>query len=144
MMKPMNALRIIGTVAIALAVSCSSSAGVRVDAKRVVIAPSPWPTPEQRAPDAPPRILALWMNDTTIEPGHPWVGRIVTSTNVASVEIRTESFSFVADRPRFGDFEFSQEILDVIPQYHRAYTLEVIARNARGDEDERLVPIAIR
>jgi hypothetical protein len=143
-MKPMNAIRISVAIALVLAAGCGQSSGVRVDAKRVVIAPSPWPTPEQLAPDAPPRILALWMNETTIRPGQPWFGRIVTSTNVASVEIRTESFSFVADRPRFGVFDFSQDILDVIPQYRRAYTLEVIARNARGDEDERLVPIAIR
>ena len=68
----------------------------------------------------------------------------MTSTNVASVELRTESFSFVADRLGFGIFDFSQTVLDVIPQYRRAYLLRVIARNARGDAAERIVPIVIR
>jgi hypothetical protein len=140
----MNVARIVGVFALAIVVGCSEIRGVRVDPKRVVIAPSPWPTPQQSAPDARPRILALWMNETTIQPGRTWFGRVVTSTNVASVEIRTESFSFVADRPRFGEFTFSQDILDIVPQYRRAYTLAVIARNARGDEDTWLVPIAIR
>jgi hypothetical protein len=84
------------------------------------------------------------MNETTIHMGDTWNGRIITSTNVASVELRTESFSFVADRPTFGVFDFSQRVLDVIPQYRRAYLLHVIARNAAGDVEERLIPITIR
>lgn len=96
------------------------------------------------SPDARPRILALWMNETNVRTGTRWMGTIVTSTNVASVEVRTESFSFTADRQRFGVFGFSQGILDVIPQYRRAYVLHVIARNTGGAVDERLVPITIR
>jgi hypothetical protein len=84
------------------------------------------------------------MNETTIRVGAVWKGRVVTSTNVASVELRTESFSFVADRPSFGIFDFSQRILDVIPQYRRTYLLHVIARNTDGDATERFVQITIR
>jgi hypothetical protein len=124
--------------------ACSQTSGRIIDARRVVVAPSQWPTPQVLPPDAPPRILELWMNETTIQPGRKWTGRIITSTNVASVEVRTESFSFVADRRRFGVFEFSQTILDIIPQYRRAYVLHVIARNTRGLTEERLVPILIR
>ena len=141
----MSAMRLVAAVVVLLtAVACSQSSGRHIDAKRVVIVPSHWPTPQALSPDAPPRILGLWMNETTIQPGRKWTGRIVTSTNVASVEVRTESFSFSADRRRFGVFEFSQIILDIIPQYRRAYVLHVIARNTRGDTDERLVPIVIR
>lgn len=84
------------------------------------------------------------MNETTIHVGDVWEGRVITSTNVASVELRTESFSFVADRPSFGIFDFSQRVLDVIPQYRRAYLLHVIARNSDGHVEQRLVPITIR
>jgi hypothetical protein len=84
------------------------------------------------------------MNETSIQPGRTWTGRIVTSTNVASVELRTESFSFVADRRAFGVFAFSQTVLDMVPQYRRAYTLQIIARNTPGNTEERFVPIFIR
>ncbi len=129
---------------IVLLIGCSSSPGRTLDPAGVVIAPAVWPTPETLPPDARPRILALWMNETNVRTGTRWMGTIVTSTNVASVEVRTESFSFTADRQRFGVFGFSQGILDVIPQYRRAYVLHVIARNTGGAVDERLVPITIR
>ena len=58
--------------------------------------------------------------------------------------IAHESFSFVADRRAFGVFAFSQTILDMVPQYRRAYTLQIIARNTPGNTEERFVPIVIR
>jgi hypothetical protein len=128
------------------AVACSpvGSAGRSLDPARVIVAPSVWPTPQTAPPDAPPRIIALWMNDATIHPGRRWMGKIITSTNVASVEIRTESFSFTADHRGPGLFDFSQDILDIIPQYRRRYILRFIARNTPGEADERTVPITIR
>ncbi|MGA7356842.1 MAG: hypothetical protein WBW76_15565 [Candidatus Cybelea sp.] len=115
-----------------------------MDLITVGVAPSVWPTPQTRPPDAPPRIISVWMNEAVLHPGRRWVGKIVTSTNVASVEIRTESFSFTADRHGFGLFEFSQDILDVIPQYRRAYVLHFIGRNTRGETADCAIPITIR
>lgn len=140
----MKASRCVAAFVMAILASACSQAPKGVDPNRVLAAPSPWPTPEVLAPNAPPRILGLWMSETTIHVGRAWNGRIITSTNVASVELRTESFSFVADRLGFGIFAFSQMVLDIIPQYRRAYLLRVIARNARGDAAEDLVPIVIR
>jgi hypothetical protein len=127
-----------------LVAGCSTNPERLLKPSVVTVAPSTWPTPEVVPPQAPPRILALWMNGTELRPGHRWFGKIVTSTNVASVEIRTESFSFTADRHAFGIFDFAQEILDMVPQYRRSYVLHVIARNAGGVVDERLIPIVIR
>jgi hypothetical protein len=127
-----------------LGAGCTSASGRSLDPVSVVVAPSAWPTPQTRLPGAPPRIIAVWMNEAALHPGKRWMGKIITSTNVASVELRTESFSFTADRRRFGVFEFSQEILDVIPQYRRRYVLHLIARNTQGEADECLVPITIR
>jgi hypothetical protein len=123
---------------------CSAVSARSLDPSRIVIAPSAWPSPEVLPPQAPPKILSVWMNSTNVEPGTPWLGRIITSTNVASVEVRTESFSFTADRRRFGDFDFSQDVLDVVPQYRRSYVLRLIARNAGGESDEVHVAITIR
>ncbi len=103
-----------------------------------------WPAAVSNAPNDPPRILAFATNETAIAPGTEWTGRIATTTNVASVEIRTESFSFNATRIAYGQFVFSQHVLDIVPQYKRAYTLHVIARNAAGVQDVRLIPITLR
>jgi hypothetical protein len=127
-----------------LVAGCSTNAGRLLEPSAVTVAPSIWPTPEVAPPQAPPRILALWMNATELRPGHRWLGKIVTSTNVGSVEIRTESFSFTADRHAFGVFDFAQDILDMVPQYRRSYVLHVIARNTAGVIDERSIPIVIR
>ena len=143
--NPPNIMRrLVAAIAVIIACACSQPTGHMVDPSRVLVAPFPWPTPQTLPPDASPQILAVWMNETTIRPGRQWIGRIVTSTNVASVEVRTESFSFTADRRRFGVFDFSQDVLDIIPQYRRAYALHILARNTRGDIDERVVPIVIR
>ncbi|TAM59589.1 hypothetical protein EPN52_07520 [bacterium] len=103
--------------------------------------PQPWPTAATVAGDAPPRILAVYVNRTTIGNGDEWRGRIVTSTNVASLEVRTESFSFVAARTAFGQFTFDVHVLDLPPQYRRGYMLQITARNTAGARDDRYVPI---
>jgi len=117
---------------------------VLLDPHAVIVQPKPWPTPRVATSNSAPRILALWMNETAIAPGTEWIGRIVTTTNVASLEIRTESFSFNATRTAFGVFTFDQHVLDIVPQYKRGYTLRIIARNTAGDEAVRLVPIELR
>ncbi len=129
---------------LALAACSEPETGTPVGAAQVVKSPNPWPTPRLASPGAPPQILALWMNETSIPSGTDWYGRAITSTNVASLEVRTESFSFVAQRVTYGDFRFRQHVLDMVPFYKRPYTLHVIARNAAGDQDERLVRIDFR
>lgn len=84
------------------------------------------------------------MNETAIPSGSDWIGRAVTSTNVASLELRTESFSFVAQRVAYGDFRFRQHVLDMVPFYKRAYLLHVIARNTAGQAEQRIIPIRFR
>jgi hypothetical protein len=142
----MSAVRVV-SIAMAFGWCCACAtrpSGTLVSDTIVVQTPHPWPSPEVAAPNAPPRIVDLWMNETRIPSGSDWRGRAVTSTNVASLEIRTESFSFVAQRTGFGEFRFRQHVLDMVPYYKRHYLLRVIARNAAGARDERLVPIEFR
>ena len=141
----MKSARILAAAGLLALFGCEEApTGTFVDAKAVTVAPQPWPTPQVAAPNAPPRILALWMNETSIPSGSEWMGRAVTSTNVASLEVRTESFSFVAQRTTYGVFRFRQHVLDMVPFYKRGYLLHVIARNTAGQTDERLVPIRFR
>ena len=141
----MNAARIfLMAIVCGLCCGCAEqSSGKLIDAAAVTVMPKPWPRPAVTTASAP-RILALWMNETTIPSGSDWDGRAITTTNVASLEIRTESFSFIAQRTAFGDFRFHQHVLDMVPYYKRNYLLHVIARNAAGDRDEWLVPIQFR
>ena len=123
------------------ACSASPPASAVLSDAQVVRAPQPWPTARVALPGASPGILAVQLNETTIANGDRWRGRIATTTNVASVEVRTESFSFVASRSSFGQFHFDVHVLDLPPQYKRNYTLQLIARNASGLQAQRFVPI---
>ncbi len=138
-----TALILAALAAAAMAGCTDSLQGRALQTVSVLQSPNPWPTP-QIATGGAPHIQAFWMNETEIPSGSDWIGRAVTGTNVASLEIRTESFSFVAERTAFGQFRFSQHVLDIIPPYRRAYTLQVIARNAAGEEDSILVPIRFK
>jgi hypothetical protein len=147
--KRLSMLRKTGLAILCLAVlaGCESDdeyPGMHVDPQSVLHSPAPWPTAQVAAPDAPPKILAIWLNSTDVVPGKEWRGRIAAGTNVASVEVRTESFSFNATRTSFGEFAFDQHVLDIVPHYKRAYTLHVVARNSRGDMAVREIPIVLR
>jgi hypothetical protein len=102
------------------------------------------PTPAPAQPDAPPRILAMRFSSGEVRRGETWSGAIVTSTNVASVEVRTNLFSIDVPRRNYGDFRFSLRVYDVPPIFIRAYRLRVIARNAAGGSVEEDLPFRIR
>lgn len=138
-----TALMLAALAAAAMAGCTDAPQGRALQPEAVLQSPNPWPTP-QVVSSGPPRIVRFWMNEAAIPSGSDWTGRAVTSTNVASLEVRTESFSFVAQRTAFGEFRFSQHVLDIVPQYRRAFMLQVVARNAAGDEDSILVPIRLK
>lgn len=98
----------------------------------------------QRANDAPPEIVRVWFNSTDLNRGRVWRGDIVTSSNVASVEVRTNLFSISAARTDFGHFHFRDDVFDVPSIFIRAYNLRVIARNTAGREAEVDLPFRIR
>lgn len=93
---------------------------------------------------SPPEIHAIWFSSLALERGATWSGEIATSSNVASVEVRTDSFSFSVPRRRVGTFGFSYEIPDLPPYLRRPFVLHVVARNAAGDRSDEMLPIEIR
>jgi hypothetical protein len=102
------------------------------------------PAPAVAANDAPPRILAMHFSDGVVQRGQTWSGQIVTTTNVASVEVRTNLFSINVPRRDFGRFAFELRVFDVPPIFVRAYTVRVIARNSAGAQTEEDFPFRIR
>jgi hypothetical protein len=107
-------------------------------------------TPAQLGPgpavdaDADPQIRAIWLSSLTLERGQTWAGEVSTSTNAASVEIRTDSFSFSVPRKRIGVFAFAYPIPDLPPYLRRHFVLHVVARNSGGTKSDEALPIEIR
>jgi hypothetical protein len=103
-----------------------------------------WPTARPAAPWSAPEILAARFSSTHVRPGDDWIGRIATTTNVASVEVRAPSFTFSAPRISYGQFGFRIHALFIPPIYRRVYTVALIARNSAGMRTERDVDIDFR
>jgi hypothetical protein len=105
------------------------------------------PAPLARGPDADfaatPQIVAVWLSSLTLRRGSTWSGAISTATNVASVEVRTDSFSFSVPRVSPGTFEFSYAIPDLPPYLRRRFVLHIVARNAAGEKVDETLPIEI-
>ncbi len=76
--------------------------------------------------------------------GESWAGAVVTPTNVASVEVRTNLFSINVPKRAPGRFSFTVDVLDTPPIFVRYYRLRVIARNSAGAEYEEDLPFRIR
>ena len=102
------------------------------------------PAPPAAPNDAPPRIVAIRFSSLDVKRPAVWSGRFITSTNVASVEVRTNQFSIDVPRRTFGDFAFDLNVLDVPAEFIRRYDLRVIARNSAGDAVEEDMPFRIR
>ncbi|HEV3153605.1 MAG TPA: hypothetical protein VGZ02_07370 [Candidatus Baltobacteraceae bacterium] len=102
------------------------------------------PPPPVGSPGSSPRIVAAWFSGARVRRGRTWSGRIVTSTNVASVEVRSNLFSIDVPRQTFGRFAFDLHVFDVPPIFVRGYRLRLIARNAAGAAVEEDVPFRIQ
>ena len=102
------------------------------------------PTPPIEPNAARPRILGMRFSSLDVRRGQRWSGAIVTGTNVASVEVRTNLFSINVPKRSPGRFRFTLNVLDTPPIFVRAYSLRVIARNSAGFEYEEDLPFHIR
>ncbi|MDQ2679574.1 MAG: hypothetical protein M3Y21_00910 [Candidatus Eremiobacteraeota bacterium] len=110
------------------------------------IVPTPIPTasPLVLPPDAPPQIIDVHLSEQAINSGDTVSGYVVTSTNVASVEVRISSFGFGVPRTDFGHFEISYQVPH-IPFFARGnYTAQIIARNTAGVSATREIPVSLR
>ena len=112
--------------------------------------PSATPVPAPKAsaviapPDAPPRILSVQMG-SVVHSGQKVSGSVVTSSNVASVEARVGGYAATTVKTGVGAFALSYQLPD-LPFFFkgRAYSVRIIARNARGDATERDVQVILQ
>lgn len=110
----------------------------------VVVGPAALPAPHIEPNGALPRILGMRFSSLDVRRGERWSAAVVTGTNVASVEVRTNLFSINVPKRAPGSFSFVLDILDTPPIFVRAYRLRVIARNSAGREYEEDLPFRIR
>jgi hypothetical protein len=102
------------------------------------------PTPRFEPMAAPPVILGMHFSSLDVRRGERFSGSFVTTSNVASIEVRTNLFSIDVPRTGYGRFGFALNVLDAPPIFIRPYRLRVIARNSAGAEFEQDMPFEIR
>lgn len=100
--------------------------------------------PRMRKPDAPPEIIALTLSTPVAHPGQIVSGTVETTSNVASVEARIAGYSSNLHKVGEGEFRLSYKVPQLPFFLRRTYTVQVIARNSRGDAVTSSVPITIR
>jgi hypothetical protein len=137
-------IRALGICCMLLAVAACASRLPDVPANASVGGPAALPPPRVAANDAPPEILAGHFSALDVARGSTWSGAFTTSTNVASLEVRTNLFSIDVPRTAFGRFAFMVDMLDVPPIFVRSYRLRVLARNSAGVINEEDFPFRIR
>lgn len=102
----------------------------------------PRPTPVRRPPAAPPRILAVQF-DPLVHPGQHVTGTVKTTSNVASVELRIGGYGVVMRKTGVGEFSFDYAVSPFAYFMRGSYPMHVIARNATGARDERVVTLVV-
>lgn len=125
--------------------------------KPAAAAPTPTPRPSTRAsapvtpfkiamlaPNAAPRILDVEVSSTTVTSGDVISGTVLTSSNVASVEVRVATYGVSLRKTGVGRFAMSYKIGDIPFFVKGTYPMRVIARNSRGDAVEQTLDLTLR
>lgn len=102
------------------------------------------PVQATRAANAPPQILGMSLSASVVHPGQVVSGSVETSTNVASVEARIAGYSASLSKVGAGRFALTYRVPNVPFFLRRTYTIQVIARNARGDAVSSSLPVTVQ
>jgi len=107
------------------------------------VAPSPPSGVEVVSSDAQPEINSVWLSAHTVRPGEAVDGRVIASSNVASVEVRLGGYSAVMRKVAPGEFTLHYRVPWIARFMRRTYTLQIIARNSSGEAVTSSTPITI-
>lgn len=112
--------------------------------------PTPWPTPKPLPTplllpaDAPPQIVFVDISDPVFRSGEIVSGTVITSTNVAAVEIRIAGRALRVPRADAGIWQMSYRV-PRIPFYMRGkYTGEIVAINSAGLTAQQEMTFSVR
>lgn len=124
-------------IALVLFAVCSFGAAASA---QTVTTPSPTPAPSPVAtptilmlpPDASPQILWVGISSTTPNQGDVISGTVLTSSNVASVELRVGGYSLSATKTDVGRFDWTFTVPHLPFYAPHNFVLQIIARNTPG------------
>lgn len=106
--------------------------------------PAAQPTPLVLPPDAPPQIVAVQLSDPVFHSGETVSGTVITSTNVAAVDVKVANQQHRLPKTAPGIFAMSYT-LPKIPFFLRGtYVAHVIAQNSAGATAEQNVTVSLR
>lgn len=95
-------------------------------------------------PNAAPQIISVDVSETTVRSGdHVW-GKVVTTSNVASVEARIGNYAMSLNKVGVGRFALVYTVAPLPWFVHGTFAMRVIAKNTRGDTVERTIPLSVR
>lgn len=100
--------------------------------------------PNEAAPDAPPRIVSVVVSPDSVTAGQTLIMRATTTSNVASVTARAFNNDVGLTKERIGQFELRYTIPKLPFFFHRAYSVQILARNAAGASTSRFVSVVLR
>jgi hypothetical protein len=94
-------------------------------------------------PDAPPQILLIQLSSTMPKAGDTLSVLVLTSSNVASVELRVGGFGGSMTKTDVGHFESTSTVPHLPFFISHSVTLEIIARNTAGVAVQQSVPLQV-
>ena len=106
--------------------------------------PTPLPTPLLLPPEAPPQILAVQVSDPVFRSGEMVSGTVVTSTNVATVEVHLAGRVAHVPRADAGIWQMSYRMPRVPFFMWGTYTAQIVARNSAGSAATREMTVSVR
>jgi len=95
-------------------------------------------------PDAPPEILWISISSTTPRAGETLSLTVLTSSNVASLEVRVATYSFVLSKTDVGHFAGSSQVPRLPFFISKKFTMLFIARNTAGVTTQTGIPFQVR
>jgi hypothetical protein len=95
-------------------------------------------------PDAKPKILDVAVSETDVRPGDRVFGEVITTSNVASVEARIGGYAVTLEKVGVGRFQLLYTVGPLPWFVHGNFTMQVIARNTRGDSTTKAIPLTVR
>jgi hypothetical protein len=95
-------------------------------------------------PDAPPQILWVQLSSTTPQAGDTLTVTVLTSSNVASVELRVGGYGSAMQKVDVGHFESASTVPRLPFFIGHNLTLQIIARNTAGVAVQQSVPLQVR
>ncbi|HET9393824.1 MAG TPA: hypothetical protein VFO29_09950 [Candidatus Rubrimentiphilum sp.] len=105
---------------------------------------SPLPTPLVLPPDAAPQILAVTVNEPEFHSGDVISSTVITSTNVAAVELRILGRAIRYPRTDFGIWQLNYTVPHIPRHFLRDYNAQIVAMNTAGATTAFNVVISLR